>query len=271
MWSKHQVTASEVVVFCLSSCQGYKGLKIYSQTWLESIWSLSCRDVYSAHCSCVSKNRLNFFFFQHVLLYFSHIFSLFSLHFPFPDEVMLVQARFFSCQPTLPSDPQSGSQSRPPMPLRMKETRVYWWIRSECYHNFTRLPKCCPLGYPGDSPHTLSPHTQKRSSIKPSSLLPKEFVFASLWKRTSYSRIELAAHSGPVLFCAPSGSSPTVFAFSRCGAELTDSPLRSSSTAELLWEGQSKASGFPRWRRAFHSFHNLHKLGACVRLEPCAF
>lgn len=132
---------------------------------------------------------------------------------------MLVQARFFSCQPTLPSDPQSGSQSRPPMPLRM-ETRVYWWIRSERYHNFTRLPKCCPLGYPGDSPHTLSPHTQKRSSIKPSSLLPKEFVFASLWKRTSYSRIELAAHSGPVLFCAPSGSSPTVFAFSRCGAEL---------------------------------------------------
>lgn len=73
---------------------------------------------------------------------------------------MLVQARFFSCQPTLPSDPQSGSQSRPPMPLRMKETRVYWWIRSECYHNFTRLPKCCPLGYPGDSPHTVSSHSE---------------------------------------------------------------------------------------------------------------
>lgn len=178
-------------------------------------------------------------------------------------------------------DSSVASQPCPPTPSRAHNPGLRCrsgWRRLECTDesalSVTITSPDCRSAARSVTPvtaHTLSPHTQKRSSIKPSSLLPKEFVFASLWKRTSYSRIELAAHSGPVLFCAPSGSSPTVFAFSRCGAELTDSPLRSSSTAELLWEGQSKASGFPRWRRAFHSFHNLHKLGACVRLEPCAF
>lgn len=165
------------------------------------------------------KIDLIFFFFSTSYFTFP-IFSLCSL-FTSP---FLMKWCWFRLDSSVASQPCPPTPSRAHNPgLRCRSG----WRRLECTDesalSVTITSPDCRSAARSVTPvtaHTLSPHTQKRSSIKPSSLLPKEFVFASLWKRTSYSRIELAAHSGPVLFCAPSGSSPTVFAFSRCGAEL---------------------------------------------------
>ena len=75
---------------------------------LKNIWSLSCR--FLLCCLYMSKNRL--FFFYHVLLYFSHIFFLFSLHFPFSGELMMNKTRFFNCQSILLSQTQGWAHNQ---------------------------------------------------------------------------------------------------------------------------------------------------------------
>ena len=168
MWLRHQVIQPrEAVVSCFSAGQGYTGLKIYSQTWLKSIWSLSGRDSYYLHCSCVCL-KIDLIFLFSMSCFTFPVLSFFSL-FTSP---FLMNWWWFRLGFSVASQPSSPLWPSVELTVLASDAALddgdYRVLMNplKFYHKFSRLLNYCPLGYRGYSPHTLTPHTHKCSSIK---------------------------------------------------------------------------------------------------------
>lgn len=130
------------------------------------------------------------------------------------------KASFFHCQPGILCLTQGWASDDSIRCDGCGWRRLKW--EDEPFPDLTinlQTAELLPTRYLGYSPHTLSPHSHRCSSIKRSSLLLKDFFFFPFCfslEGTNYSCVELAAYSRPVSLCAFPASNPAAFAFTLC-------------------------------------------------------
>ena len=182
------------------------------------------------------------------------------------------KARFFYCQPGLLCLTQGWAHNDSIRCDGCGWRRLRW--EDEPFPNLTinlQTAEVLPARYLGYSPHTLSPHSHRCSSIKRSSLLLKEFFFffASPWKEQIILVLNLLPTHAQSPFAPSLSLTPLPSRSLSVLLNLTDfnlwssKPRPGSNTIDLPWAGQSKAFGFPL-RCLLHSFYSLYKLSAFV-------
>lgn len=187
------------------------------------------------------------------------------------------KARFFNCQSTLLSRTQGWAHNHS-IRCHCGWRRLKW--ADEPFLSLTinfQIAELLPTRYPGYSPHTLSLHTHRCSSIKQSSLLPKDFFFLLLpWRNKLFLHWTCCLLTPSLLLCLPC-LKPRSLCILSALLNLTDFHLwsskqrRGSNTISLLWEGQSEASVFPPGCSLLHSFYSFHKPPAFVLPELYIF